>query len=128
MSEARKILKKEDDKHLFSGKREEQEFVATRMSIDVIRRKEEETKEKIKRKKEELYLKREEQLTELKKEVFHQIQDEITGIAIYNVMINRARSLGLAENLRDLQKILDEERTHLRMLNEMKGTWITHKR
>ena len=70
--------------------------------------------------------KKEKQLARFKSLIIHQIDDEEHGITTYNALIILARQLGLAENVRDLQIMLNEEVKHKSILESMRNTWITH--
>jgi len=120
MSESRRKLKKDEDKHLFSGKREEQEFLTSRMSIDLVRRKEEEVKEKIKRKKEELKMKHEELYRTIKSGIRDALRDEKGAAERYRVLANLCRRVGNEAMARILEKIANDEEGHFKDLNIIK--------
>jgi hypothetical protein len=141
MSEVRKKLLEETREWLrkgnvilpkdFTGKSEEDMLLRVAEMRALEKKTNEEIKrkqEEIKRKKEELRLKREDELAKFRSIIIHQIDDEDHGIKTYEGIILVATRLGLAENARDLQNILNEEHRHRAILQTMKGTWITHKR
>jgi len=96
--------------------------------LEELKGQEAQVKEKIKRKQEEVRLYKEHILIEFKNMIRHMIDDEEKGIERYVELLKRARVLGLAENIRDLQLILNDEQRHLSLLKAMLGTWIARKR
>ena len=90
-------------------------------TTEELERKAEEVRKAEQKFKEEAKLLREEVLTDLKKLIIFQIQDEEAGVHAYEKMINYAKSIDLAENfIEDLQRFVEDERTHIRILNIMK--------
>jgi len=122
MSEARKKLSKDEDKHLFSGKQEEQEFLTSRMSIDMIRRKEEETKEEIKRKKEDIehakqqrriYIK--EKIITIKDTLVKNFTEERLASKAYGLIASKAEDLAAVMMTNKIEgfTVLEELQTRL---------------